>query len=240
MENYNNYHTLNASSKVFSFAKIFLYMFIGLVVTGGGSVLSGLLLTMYYDVVKETGVLIVAISALVVALITSMIMNFSMLRKGRYSVPLALLYAFALGAGVGCLMVFVPWQLIGVSFLATSVIFALLATVALIFRKSNLNMLAVVGSTLFIGAGLMFLFAWIFMILMPGLAYWVYAIYMVITFAAVMLVTIYDVWRINQIVEMGDSSRDVSIYCAITLYNDFINIFLRVLYFAIRIFGNSR
>lgn len=243
MNSYNSYQTYNNGSTVLSFAKIFAYMIIGLLITGGAAALSGWGLTVYISTVGQVGVYVliaVAVTCIVVSFICSTVMNMSMLRKGRYSIPLIIAYALALGGAVGCMCVFVPWQLIAGSFLVTSLIFAVLSMIALIFKRSNLNMLAVVGSALFVGAGLMFLFAWIFMLLVPGFAYWVYAVYMLVTFAAIMLVTIYDVWRINQIVEMGQVNRDVSIYCAITLYNDFINIFLRVLYFAIRIFGNSR
>ena len=59
-------------------------------------------------------------------------------------------------------------------------------------------------------------------------------------FAAMMFITIFDIWNIKKICEKGEMSTNLELYCAFTLYVDFIYILIRVLYFLIIIFGNKR
>ena len=54
-----------------------------------------------------------------------------------------------------------------------------------------------------------------------------------VIFGIIFVITAIDINRVKKIAEMGgfSSNTNLAIYCAYTLYVDFINIFLRVLYY---------
>ena len=70
---------------------------------------------------------------------------------------------------------------------------------------------------------------WIWWVLEPFCLMLVYTF----IFGIIFVITAIDINRVKKIAEMGGFSSDtnLAIYCAYTLYVDFINIFLRVLYY---------
>ena len=108
----------------------------------------------------------------------------------------------------------------------TSLIFGVMALIALISR-SRLNGLAIVAIGLFLGAGIM-VGAMLILSLFTDVTmlYWIITL---VLFAAIMFITIWDIARIKAIAQNGEMTKNLSLYCAFILYNDFINIFLRLL-----------
>ena len=94
--------------------------------------------------------------------------------------------------------------------------------------KGNLSGLAITGIGLLIGALMLSLVNWIMWLVSPATWSVLYIAIQFIVLAAVMLITIYDMWRIKKIAERGEMNTNVELYCAFTLYVDFIYIFIRI------------
>ncbi len=117
-------------------------------------------------------------------------------------------------------------QTVGVSFLITAGAFLLMALFGMITKKS-LSILVPFILALLVGT-LAISLVNIFMKLE-----WIYWLTDFIIFGVVLVITAIDVNRVKKIAENGgfSSENNLAIYCAYTLYVDFINIFLRVLYY---------
>lgn len=234
----------------YSLAKIFGYMFIGLLITAGialglGAFYRYILLVDYANGI-DTNFASTAVIILLVLLIASFIgiivLSFVVpitVARGKHSVLVpAIIYTVLMGIALSTICIFVPWSLLGLTFGITALTFGLMALIALL-SKGRLNGLAIAAMGLFAGAGLMCLALWIMMIcgVFSEPLYWAISL---ITFAAVMLITIWDMARIKQIAQKGEMTNNLSLYCAYILYNDFIIIFLRILRFVLIIFARRK
>ena len=238
-----------ASETGYSLAKIFLYMFIGLVITsaialGLGAVFNYVLLngmtTEEITTFEATGALIVLITLIAsgIGLIVLSIVVPITVARGRHSVLVPMIiYTILMGVMLSTITMFVPWYLLGLTFGITSLMFGLMSLIALL-SKSRLNGLAIVAIGLFAGAGLIALAMWI-LILVGVNVTWLYWVVSLATFAAMMLITIWDIARIKHIAEGGAMTNNLSLYCAFILYNDFIYILLRVLRIVLMVMGKK-
>ena len=115
----------------------------------------------------------------------------------------------------------------------TSGIFLIMSLIALLTR-GNLHPLWMMAMGLFIGAGILSLVNWL---IGSNTIAWIVTFAI---FAAMMLITMFDIWNIKRICERGAMSNNLALYCAFTLYVDFIYILIRIIYFLIIIFGRNR
>ena len=233
-----------------SFAKIFGYMFIGLAITAvialGLGAFYRYVLSIDYatnaDVKFAATSVIILIVLLILSLIGILVLSFVvpfMVARGSKSVLVPMIiYTVLMGIALSTIAIFVPWSLLGLTFGITALVFGLMALIA-ILSKSHLNGLAIAAMGLFIGAGILALVLWI-MTLFGQFNEPLYWIISFATFAAVMLITIWDMARIKQIAEKGEATTNISLYCAFILYNDFIVIFLKILRFVLIIFSKSK
>ena len=234
---------ITSSNTVLSIAKVFLYMFAALLITAG--VAFGVGALVYYKLVVTgdetigTPYLIALIVSAVLLFVDMLVINFVTL-KGKHSILVpGIIYAVLVGVLFSMLTIVVDWRLIGMAFGITSLIFLVMSLIAFL-TKGNLSPILMVVFGLMIGAGLLALLNWIFM-LATGTVFT--ALYWIVTFAIfaiIMLVAIYDLWRMKKIAEAGALNNNIALYCAFTMYVDFINIFIRILYFLIIIFGRRR
>lgn len=247
---YSNREQLANSSTAFSIAKVFGYMFVGLLITAA----IALGLGAYFGAVlmKDAGTdvntrlqatnAIILLALLIISAIAIIVLSFVVpivAIRNRHSVLVpAIIYSIFMGIMLSSLAVFIDWQILGITFGITALVFGLMALIGLL-SKSRLNGLAIAGIGLFVGAGLLSLTLWILMLVgvNVGPLYWLISL---MTFAAVMLITIWDMARIKYIAEKGEMTKNVSLYCAYILYNDFIVIFLKILRFVLIIMGNRR
>ena len=247
---YSNREQLANSSTAFSIAKVFGYMFVGLLITAA----IALGLGAYFGAVlmKDAGTdvntrlqatnAIILLVLLIISAIAIIVLSFVVpivAIRNRHSVLVpAIIYSIFMGIMLSSLAVFIDWQILGITFGITALVFGLMALIGLL-SKSRLNGLAIAAIGLFVGAGLLSLTLWILMLVgvNVGPLYWLISL---MTFAAVMLITIWDMARIKYIAEKGEMTKNVSLYCAYILYNDFIVIFLKILRFVLIIMGNRR
>ncbi|MCR5184629.1 MAG: Bax inhibitor-1 family protein [Bacilli bacterium] len=227
--------------------KVFGVMFVGLFLTaiialGAGMIFSYAIFGTlkvgdfnYYDVENNMnigaiqGFLIVLIISAVALLITSIVIHIVFLR-GKHSLLIPVtLYVGLMGLVLSELVIFLPWEILGITFLITSSVFGIMFLISYL-SKGNLGILGLIGIGLLVGSAFIGLVGLLFML--TGLLgdyimlYWIVSI---ASFAGMMFITIWDMWRIKVIAEQGSMSSNLVLYCAFTLYVDFIYIFLRVL-----------
>ena len=239
-EYYGNSQELvgSKSSSTLSFAKVFLYMFFGLAITtavafGIGGIIyysltqgadPNLIGNVYYGLLIGSGISL---------FILMFIINFVTLR-GRHSILFpALLYCVLMGVLLSGFTLFIDWRILGMAFGITCGIFLLMTLIA-VFTKGNLRPLLALGIGLFIGSAILSLVNWL---IGSSTIYWIVSF---AVFAAIMFITMFDIWNIKKICEKGAMSENLALYCAFTLYVDFIYILIKVIYFLIIIFGSKR
>ena len=239
-EYYGNSQELvgSKSSSTLSFAKVFLYMFFGLAITtavafGIGGVIyysltqgadPNMIGNVYYGLLIGSGISL---------FILMFIINFVTLR-GRHSILFpALLYCILMGVLLSGFTLFIDWRILGMAFGITCGIFLLMTLIA-VFTKGNLRPLLALGIGLFIGSAILSLVNWL---IGSSTIYWIVSF---AVFAAIMFITMFDIWNIKKICEKGAMSENLALYCAFTLYVDFIYILIKVIYFLIIIFGSKR
>lgn len=233
-----------------SLSKVFGYMFFGLLITtiislGLGAIYRYILGVDYangvdanFQLTSVIALIVLLIASLIGIIVLSFVVPF-MVARGKHSILVpSIIYTVLMGIMLSTIAIFVPWSLLGLTFGITALVFGIMALIAII-SKSRLNGLAIVAMGLFFGAGILALALWIMMLfgVFFGTLYWIISFAI---FAAVMLITIWDIARIKSIAEKGEMTNNISLYCAYILYNDFIVIFLRILRFVLIIFSKSK
>ena len=234
--------------------RVYGYMFLGLLLTaviafGVGMAFNlwifGTLNTANIDYTIENNINSQGVMALLVILIIAFIgiiaMSFvvhMVFFRGRHSVLTpAIIYCSLMGLALSSLVIFVPWEILGITFLITAVMFGIMFLISYL-TKGSLHFLGVIGIGLFLGAGILSLIG-IVLALTGALGaymhlYWIISL---VSFAGMMFITIWDMWRIKQIAEQGAMNDNLALYCAFTLYVDFIYLFMRILRFVVYIMG---
>ena len=238
--------------------RVYGYMFFGLVLTAVIAFGVGILFNLwifktidtsninYGDVeanINASG----AIALLVMLVVTSIslfIMSFVVHRRAMSNnkslqIP-ALIYCILMGLLLSELVIFIPWQILGITFAITAGIYGIMFLISYI-SKGSLHFLGVLGIGLLIGGAFLGLIGFILgMVGFLGAYMHLYWIVSLITFAAIMFITIWDMWRIKQIAEQGEMNDNLVLYCAFILYVDFVYLFLRVLRIVALIAGRRR
>ena len=167
------------------------------------------------------------VSALVL-FIDSFVVHSRAARGKSISVP-AGLYVVMMGLVLSELVIFVPWPVLGITFVITAGVFGIMFLISYL-SKGSLNFLGVLGLGLLIGASIISLVGWLLVITGAlGNYMHLYWIISFMVFAAIMFITIWDMWRIKKIAEGGEMCNNLVLYCAFILYVDFIYLFLRIL-----------
>ena len=146
-------------------------------------------------------------------------------------------YSIVLGIIIAPAVLLVPIQAVLIAFGSTVLAFAVMALIAWTTKK-NLSGLAVVGFGLIIGALILSIVNFIFY-LFVGFEplYWLVSF---LFFIAIILFTLFDLKRVQEIAMNGGAERSVAFICALNLYVDFIYIFIRLLRIIVIIMGNKR
>lgn len=223
-------------------AVVFLYMFLGLAITGLTGFLFALWLTTSYGdgagALTDTGLTILlfsAIGAWIVALVDSFILPFAAQKSGHAPWFGYILYAVCVGIGFSLILLAgVSFALIGEAFGLTALVFLTMFLVGY-FSKADLTPLAFVGIALLVGILMVSLFwgVWMWIAYANGN----YGTYLLIDYGisaalivVMMLFVAYDANRMAQIADQGMTTSNTALYCAFTLYGDFIVLFVRILY----------
>jgi FtsH-binding integral membrane protein len=221
---------------------VFLYMFMGLAISALTAFLFALFITKtFYDpntlsLISEQGqtvLLFSVIGAMVVALIDSFVMPIVSSRTGKAPWVGYILYALCMGVSLSVvLLAGVSFGTIGEAFGLTALVFLVMALIG-IFSKVNLTPLAFIGISLMIGIFILAAFWGIVYWVNPGMFVNGYGLYYMLVSIGIIIVMMlfvaYDVNRMVAIADQGMATTNTALYCAFTLYGDFIVLFLRIL-----------
>ncbi len=230
------------SSSSFSYAKVYLWMTLGLVITGLVAFFLPSLLTLMatqFSWSSETlgnvylGLLI---ASAVLMLPAMFLITFKAWQpKSALMTASYVIYTFLMGILLSSVFLTVLAtsdsygdyiSTIGVSFLISAFSFFVMGLIGL-FSKRNLGVLLPLLITLCLGSLTISL---VNVFLRSPMIYWIIDF---VSFAIILIVTAIDMNRMKQLAENGglSSETNIALYCAFNLYVDFINIFLRVLYY---------
>ena len=150
-----------------------------------------------------------------------------------------LIYVTCMGTLLSAFTIVLDWRVLGLAFGITAGTFLLMSLIALI-SKGRMNGLAVVGLGLLIGSLFLGFINWWMAYILPDVWTWLMWVITFVTFGAMLLITIFDIWRIKKIAEQGEMSTNLELYLAFQLYVDFIYIFVRVVYFLLVIIAKAK
>lgn len=230
--------SVSDSTSIVNFAKVFLYMFVYIAITAAVAFGLGYIISTSYvnsGASEEipTIYLGLLIGSAIALLIMMLVINFIVIR-GKHSVLVpSIIYSVLVGVLFSALTIFVDWKIMGMAFGITAGIFLIMTLIAT-FTRGNMSPLAMMAMGLFLGSGILVL---VNLFIGSSTIYWVITFAI---FAAIMFITMFDIWNVKKITENRQEDKNISYYCAFIMYVDFINIFLRILYFLLIIFGNKK
>ncbi|MBQ0009046.1 MAG: US12 family protein [Firmicutes bacterium] len=216
----------------------FLYMFLALAITGVVAAVLGIVFEkLLYT--QDAGTFSRAYATtLIVSLflyIPTMIWcQISAIRNSKAMVPAYVIYAITMGVFVSTFTNFIPFYVIAIAFGATCLAFGLMTLIAW-FSRRNVNTFALIGSGLLMGSLLilainMIIGIWVDVTpIMWGISY--------IMLIAVILITVVDLRNVKEIAARGGAGSNVALLCGLTLYIDFVYIFIRMLAIVARFAG---
>ncbi len=221
-------------------AKVFGYMFGALLLTALVAVGVGYLFTSIWPISDDNNAMYyitTMITSFVLIFITSIWFNISAWRgKHTLFVPFSI-YAILMGILGSSFTMYINPGILGIAFGVTCLAFGSMALIGFL-AKRGIGVLSMVMLGLLIGAGILSLFNLFLWIINPYSALLNYILVEALIFAVIMIITIIDVFNIKRIASRGGANNNVALYCAFSLYIDFINIFVRVLY--VILLANSR
>lgn len=222
---------------------VFGYMAIGLLITAVVAALMGFLFSKVWPIqdysnpeasVYYWSYMWVLIGSAIVQVGLSFWIMFGVFRKGKSKVMFVpfILYALTMGVLISSFTMFVEWYILAITFGITCLCFGSMALIGWL-AKGNMNRVGIVAIGLLFGAALIGLFNWILWFISPATFTIMYTIISFVTFGAMMLITMWDMWSIKKMIEAGQTSTNLALYCAFNLYVDFIYLFIRILYFVL-------
>ena len=247
------YDFTDKQSKGAFLSRVFGMMFICLLITtvvaaGLGYGFQALLINAYNSGSEElvNEMLTGLIATLIVVAIALLIMSFVLpitFARGKHNILVPLIiYVVLMGILLSTFTMLFDWVILVESFGITALIFGLMALLGYL-SKGKVAGIGIVMLGLLLGAGLLALFNFL-MILINGVSEANIMLSWIVSFAIfgfLMLMTIWDVARINQIADKGmNSGNNLVYYCAYILYSDFIAILIRVIYYLALITGRRR
>ena len=179
------------------------------------------------------GLTVTLIVSVIALLVMSFVLPITFIR-GRHNIIVPLMiYVVLMGIMLSTFTFLFDWVILVEAFGITTVIFGVMALLGYI-SKGRLAGIGFILLGLIIGAAALSLVNY-FMILIGGVSEqsvtlsWIVSL---MIFGFLMLVTLYDVYRIKRIAEAGmDTNNNLVYYCAFILFTDFISILIRVIYY---------
>lgn len=210
---------------------VFLYMFLALLITGVVAVGLGFLFEKLFFTTDpgtfNKAYAITLIVSLVLYIPTMIWVQISAIRNSKAMVPAYVIYAITMGVFISTFTNFIPFYEIAIAFGGTCLAFGLMTLIAW-FSKRNVGKLAIIGSGLLFGSLMLIsinLILSLFGVVIEPLL-WAIQFIMLI---AVILITIFDLRNVKEIADRGGAGTNVALLCALSLYVDFIYIFIRIL-----------
>jgi uncharacterized protein len=210
--------------------RVFLWMFIGLAITGGVAAAIGSSDSLLTDITETPGI-VIGVVVLQLGLVLALVFLLPRISVGLATF-LFLLYSASVGVTFAFLFELYTTQSIFTAFLVTAGMFGALAVWGAV---TDID-LSKVGSIAFMALIGLILASVVNIFWANSTLYWITTYAGVGIFAAL---TAYDMQKLNQISKQGlsgEAEGRAAIMGALALYLDFINLFI----FLLRIFGQQR
>jgi len=224
-------HNVGTTSKALNLGKVFGIMFIWLLVTAGIALGGGALFDWWLktnEAAAATGILTSLVISGITLIVLTFVIQFWALRKDKGMIVLSSLYVLCMGVLCASFCLYMPYQILGIALGLTTAIFGVLAIIGLLAK--NVKPIAMVGLMVLFGALIVSLGTWIISIFIPVNVTLLWILDFAI-FGAMLLLVIVDMNQIGRICEKGEMSRNLTLYCALTLYTDFVYIFIKIAYY---------
>ncbi len=233
-------------------AKSFGYMALGLAISGLVAFLTSYLFVYVLKWAGErgeiataytTGYITIMVVSLVGLLVSGLVMSFVMARNKHSAWVPYILYTIFMGVFLSSFLILgIDFQTVGEAFLLTSTSFLGMFLIGYYAKGGKgMKILGMVASLL---AMMIFVFAlfWLIKILVSGYSIEYFFYDMIISGGILLLsviVVAFDAFNIKRTIEKADGMKNVALFCAYTMYCDYIVIFLRVLYLLLLITGKK-
>ena len=235
---YTEHHS-SVDSKTLNLGKVFGIMFLWLLATagiafGGGALFYNWLLA--DEVAASNGILATLVISGISLIVLTFVIQFWALRRDKGMIVLSSLYVLCMGLLCSSMTLFLDWQILGIALGLTTAIFGVLALIGLLAK--NVRPIAMVGFMVLFGALMVSLGTWIISIFVPVNVTFLWILDFAI-FGAMLLLVIVDMNQIGKICANGEMSRNLTLYCALTLYTDFVYIFIKIAYYLAMAYGRK-
>lgn len=217
---------------------VFGYLFIGLAISALVGFGFAFFLANSYageggNYLNETGTFILAgvlIASVIGCWVDTFVISISSMKSGKAPWVGYVIYAILMGLCFSAFILIpgVTFGLIGEAFGITAAIFFVMFLIGY-FSPVNLNIFAFLGIAILIGVMLCSLTFGIMALVIGTWYTFDYLVSLAIIVACVLFIG-FDAHNIGKIAERGMTNTNVALYCAFTLYGDFVALFFRILY----------
>ena len=215
MESYYSYD----QTKNNSLAKVFGYMFLGLLATALSAYgLFYLLISGTINIGSYGGLTIIAAIALIILIFVS---QYYCLKNKSGGFVTYILYALCMGVLLSSFMLSYSLNFLGLVFLCTGGSFGIMALYGVLTKRN-------VASLGMFGVGALFGILTLSLVNVFLQSEAIYYLISYIGLAAMLGITAYDINRAKLMSESGYMTEGLAIYMALQLYTDFIYIFMRL------------
>lgn len=226
-----NYYFSSEKTKSSLITRVFGVMFISLLITAAISYGIGYAVNAAFETGNES-VLKIAFVAMIVSSIGLLVMAFVipsvMSKQGRSLIPSYIIYIGLMGVLCSSLFLEYDLSILAITFGVTAGVFAVMALLGLVSRGSMSETGTLIAG-LFVGVIALSL---INLFLQSNEIAWIVSFAVLAIF---LFITMYDVRRIKDIANSGiNNDTNIVLYCSIILYVDFIDIFIRLVYYIAR------
>lgn len=237
MEKTQSFTEVKDRSNTKFLAKVFGYMFIGLLITAavsfGWSLAIAYFLVDSNGYITDTGLTAIIATAIIGGIggiIVPIINGIISIKTGKapwigyiiYAICIGLLFSLVMLGGIDL-------GVVAEAFAITALAFGSMFLVGF-FSKKNLNWLGMIAMGLSVSVLLTSLFWGLFYLFAPSAAIILDYLVSLAVIAIAMIFVAIDTYNIKQISEKGENNNNVALYCAFTMYADFIMLFVKILY----------
>lgn len=226
-------------------SKCFGYLFLAILITFATAIIMNFTFIKFLvnKVTKGDGIAVTnginiyigtVIGAAIILIVLSITLNI-LLRNGKRNITAPfVLYSVVMGILMGSLILFIPFEIVFTAIGVTALSFGIMGLIARFTRKLSSRPFLVVGTAGLLGCLFLTLALFIIQVAAPGSVlldmWWIDYLFLFV----IMMFTIVDIKNIDRIAQAGVENKNVALYCALTLFNDFVYIFIKVLLILIR------
>lgn len=188
-----------------------------------------------------TSMVAVLIISSIGLIVTSIIINVKAFTRSHSVIVPGILYAIFMGLLLASIVVVVNQQgalIIPAVFAVVCVMFGILYFITKLIKNIHWVVAILIG--LVISLALLTGVGFLLYIFASPEFFATFVLIEVLIFVLFLFVTIYDIYNIQKIADSGCADKNIAFFCALSLYSDFIEIFLKVLRIVLIVMAKSK